>query len=347
LDTMTQQTKKLDVPHSRYDKTNKQVYSTQHDVAEAWVNGKYPGDDGGTAVVRNSSEHFKGIQRSDGSGVLRHYRTIEAVRTLNGLVISNKQCWARGFAHCTKPSGVNHRLPLSTIEAQLEDGDKLRHINSVVEEGSDKVVYLKDRDYGFYVGRDPSIRDTDDTMIIKLKGDELDLKPSEVCKELLTPEEVKESGLKVYHSDEYAKTRFVDPDEEVIEREGLKEDKSRYGRSDVFKNHKMYREDLQGECVVRHGEWFFIPAPDFVPGEMEESSMLLDGEYNTELGSHEVRRKDSLWKVGEDLYLRGTVGHAHKDHKSVNLGDVWYKAVRHDRDVVIAPSEAGTRGRVD
>lgn len=48
-------------------------------------------------------------------GILWHYQTVEAVRTHKGVVISNRECWERGFARCSKPRNVSVRLDLTTI----------------------------------------------------------------------------------------------------------------------------------------------------------------------------------------------------------------------------------------
>jgi hypothetical protein len=48
---------------------------------------------------RTASDNF-----SSENGVLMHYRTIEAIRLADGTVIKNRECWSRGFAHCSTPS---------------------------------------------------------------------------------------------------------------------------------------------------------------------------------------------------------------------------------------------------
>ncbi len=347
---MTQQKTDVtdEVPHNRYTKTNKTVYGSQHDVAKAWSDGKYPSDDGGTAVVRNSSDNFRGVQRPDGSGVLRHYRTIEAIRTVDGTVISNKQCWARGFAHCTTPPGVDHYLPLTTINNEMDRDHRLRDISDVIEsdDGKEYVVHVDGMDGAFYVGRDNSIIDGSRTMVIRLNSDQTHFMPSQVTDELLTPAPVRESDLDVVDSKEYTKTRFKDPSDEVKELEGLTKKSRRYG-SDYFMNYKQYRDQFQGSRIVRQGEYFFIPAPDFKPGHESSPSELLSGyDANKVLGNHQVKR-DEVWRVDGTLYVRGAIGHKHKDHNQINLGDVWHRVATHDVDVTMAPRDARTRGRVD
>lgn len=329
-----------DTPHDRYEHTKKSVYNSQHDVAHAWVEGKYPAESG-TAIVRNSSKNFKGIQRPDGSGVLRHYRTIEAMRTKNGMILNNSQCWARGWAKCTTPPNIDYTLPLTALESELRPNHKLKDITDVRQNGSDYIIEVG-TDAAYYIGTDPSIINGGNTIMMRLEPGERVLVPQQVTEELLRPEEVKESDMQVVDSSEYTKTRFTDPSDEVIERENLKEDQSRWASSDRYKNHKAYLEKYQGTAIVRHGEWFFIPAPEFEPGHMDEPT---EPASPTDLGSHTVKRKDGAWRVGDTVYVRGSVGHSTNDHNTVNLGDTWHKAVTHNRDVQVIDGTGS--GRAD
>lgn len=47
--------------------------------------------------------NFRGTHASDGSGTLQHYRSLEAIKTRSGLVLASTQCWATGWAKCTRP----------------------------------------------------------------------------------------------------------------------------------------------------------------------------------------------------------------------------------------------------
>ena len=74
---------------------------TQDEVAELFKEGI---DD-----KRTSSDNYR-----SGNGILTHYSTIEGVRTEDGTIIENLQCWSSGFAKCSL-TGADYFLPLSTI----------------------------------------------------------------------------------------------------------------------------------------------------------------------------------------------------------------------------------------
>jgi len=330
------------VPHQRYNHTSKAVYNSQHDVASAWVNGQYPSEDMKGAVVRNSSSNFLGRQRADGSGVLRHYRTIEAIRTLNGLIISNSQCWARGFAHCTTPPNTDYSAPLTSIRQELDSDHRLRDIVSVDVEGSDMIFHIDGAEYVIYVGTDSSILDTANQIMIRLESGNTALKPSEVTRKLLTPQEVSESDYDVVASDEYTKSTFRDPTDEQVNVEGL-EVRERYGTRYGY-NHKRYRPSMMGNSIIRHGEWFFIPRKDFSKSDYEDGGRTA----RKKLGNHHVQREDGIAMDSDGkIYVRGMITHANGDHNAVHLGDIWHLAVTHDREVSVLPDAATTRRRVD
>lgn len=119
-------------PADVYEVTTKAVGSQQW-VANQWAEGKLPLHD----TLRSSTGNFKGHQYDDGSGKLKHYRTIEAVRTLNQTVISNTQCYARGFAHCSTPHAAYcpkrtlESLPLTQLTSLGGDWPSWKHITAV------------------------------------------------------------------------------------------------------------------------------------------------------------------------------------------------------------------------
>ena len=87
------------------------------------------------------------------NGILQHYRTIEGVRTVDGVIIENTQCWSAGFARCSITS-ADYRLPLSTISGLLGgwNGAELTKIKIIDEEEYD-VLFLLDGRY-FLFGHD-------------------------------------------------------------------------------------------------------------------------------------------------------------------------------------------------
>lgn len=353
---MTQQLKnKTKVPHDRYHDTKKSTYNSQQEVADAWADGAFPTknfnpDDGDKAVDLTCSANFYGRQQRDGHGQLWHYRTLEAIRTYNGLIINNRQCWSRGFAHCSTPRHTDYSLPIGAIRDMIRGHDStIYDINRIEgDRETGRIVHFDtDEKLAVFIGRDSTARDAD-AYLLKLEGSEYMTDPADVEREILRPEAVKNSDMLVIGADEYTKTRFNDPSEETIQAEGLKKVTSNWGR-DHWKNHKMYRAELQGSSIVRQGEWFFIPRPDYEKLDHHNAGpSALE-----ELGNHEVVRDDGA-AVDSDgrLYVRGTIGHrwggwSDGDHNAINLGDVWHQAVTHDRDCVTVEFGASGAGRAD
>lgn len=367
-----------------YTKTKRSVYSSQHDVAEAWASGKYPLKNQGTnwsgkkyAEVSTSNDNFRGVQFGDGSGRLIHYSTTEAIRTRTGLIISNQQCWSRGFAHCTTPPGVDARLPLSDLPDFLDADHDIYDIVAVREgDNGHKVVDIEGADYSIFIGRDPSLR-TREVCIMVLSEEERDM-PIDEIPNLLMPGAVREAveseGYKIVSSDEYRKTKFMDPNEETIERENLKKVTQAWGR-DHYKNHKSYLEKYQGKAIVRQGEWFFIPGPDLEPRPE------LDSDARDILGNHKPQRQGTEGaraplptecpncdvvdinlgamedssaecrncgaEIPKKVYVRGNIGHRNNDHHYINLGDTWHRAVSHNREVTTVSLDGPGGGRRD
>ena len=113
-------------PADVYEETARAKYDAQRDVTRAWCDGKLPTHNtSGMACVLYSSNNFKGYQYPDGHGKLKHYRTIEAIRTRNGLVINNTECWSKGWARCSPPttSDRDYSLPLTTLASSSISDD--------------------------------------------------------------------------------------------------------------------------------------------------------------------------------------------------------------------------------
>lgn len=378
------------VPHSFYHPVSRRSYSDQRGVTEAWVSGAYPthnADDGEAvlytgspddpdAVVVGRDTNFHGVQRPDGSGVLWHYDTREAIRLTNGIIIDNSQCWATGFAHCSSPHDSHYELPLDAVEAIMDDGDSWEQMCGVVGQDSDPDEWnhvagsvVDFGTYGVYVGRDPSIINGDGKMVFRVDGRLLGHAKAEgtgsMLERALTPEAVSASGLDVVDSAEYVKSR-LDSDEHKAHVDAggkMVESESRY--SDHFINPLHYRADLQGEVVVRHGEWFFIPMPDLDPQQLgvSDASHILDNHqpvrdggmvmpYPTEceacastsfelFDGREAECRECGFNFERPIYVRGEVRHLDGDHNAVNLGDTWHRAVTHDRDVLIYDPNPG------
>lgn len=75
------------------------------------------------------------------NGLLIHYSTIESIRTKQGIVIDNNECWSGGYAHCSTPRNVKYHLDLTSLEEWFSR-DALRDI----------VVLDHDKDYDTNLG---------------------------------------------------------------------------------------------------------------------------------------------------------------------------------------------------
>jgi hypothetical protein len=118
-----------DFPAQLYDAVSWRV-GNQRRVADAWARCKIPiradtYDGNTTPTFVSTSRNFRGIQRQDGSGRLKHYSTTEGIRTISQMFLNNSECWAKGHAHCTTPQrailGERSTLPLTTIESMADD----------------------------------------------------------------------------------------------------------------------------------------------------------------------------------------------------------------------------------
>lgn len=68
--------------------------------------------------------NYKSVGRVGNSGQLIHYSTTEAIRTNDGTVIENFECWSAGWAKCSI-RGADYRLPISTLERVYSDDELL------------------------------------------------------------------------------------------------------------------------------------------------------------------------------------------------------------------------------
>lgn len=105
---------------------------TQHEVACLFVHDK---------EAHSSTDNF----RSE-NGILWHYRTVEALKTLNGIIINNRNCWSRGFAKCTSPPLINYSLNLSIFPFRVEKLRQLEIIDHVDKSQNDRAATLVEID---------------------------------------------------------------------------------------------------------------------------------------------------------------------------------------------------------
>jgi len=85
-------------------RSKRKVFSSQAEVAELFMYDK---------EAYTQTRNF----RSE-PPLLMHYRTVQAVKTKDGTIIVNRQCWGAGFAYCTWPPKYDYVADLSSI-AQL------------------------------------------------------------------------------------------------------------------------------------------------------------------------------------------------------------------------------------
>lgn len=353
-----------ELPHSRYERSNRASYPSQQECADAWADDQYPTHNNGRLY---SSPNFHGTQNADGSGELMHYRTREAIRTQNGIVIDNHECWAAGFAHCSPPTDVDARLPLDAIETVADHSDA-KYIVEVIDavttetvnyahmDGPEEREYMRpdytvavfpgyddpEDEYGVCIGRDPSATSRDSMyFVFKIPAnrveDAREHGVESMMEDMLTPPAVKYSELPAVHSGEYRKTRLDEEEAEAHEAAGgdTHRPENSYRRErGVRMNRQFHRADLQGEVICRHGEWFFIPDPEIDDDDVTLShNVESDPTPRTRLDNH--RALDDAGQLDDGtIVVRGRITHANGDHNMVHLGERWHKAVTHGIDAL-------------
>jgi hypothetical protein len=402
----------------QYEETSRKSYPSQQAVADSWAEGKYPthNADASGAILytgtpqsenhpynrgrrsrsrgansanwssrgaRGTNCNFYGVQHDDGSGTLWHYSTREAIRTKDNVVISNQQCWATGFAHCSTPDNVDYRVPFEAVEEHLNSGDSVFDIEGVMGQPETTTRYSdyndefetstrtrarnsvvlvngSEQSYGIYLGRDASIINGESNFSFRLSAKEVQaLDAASDALDLLVPYEVAQSDYEVVPSQEYTKTHLDEAEREAHTEAGgtLVKSQSRY--RDEMQNRQLFRADLQGNVIVRHGEWFFLPTnmtgDDIHEQGTYEASQVLDSHRPQRFHgsrmplptdcplcdstSFEETDDSQVWVCDNGhqqklpIYVNGTVRHTNNDHNAINLGDKWHRAIQHHRDV--------------
>lgn len=227
--------------------------------------------------VTESEQNFAAYQYADGSGELVHYDRTEAIRTRSGLVLNNSQCFAKGRAHCTRPSDYAASLPLTGVQEMLADEDvSVFDISEVLYD--QEQIYISG-DYDSETGEwdysdadvrsnGPKLKETpvvaafedgsglaivyDETaqnyheqrVGFRLTPDQVDTlrQAEDVTERLLKPVEV---------------SKFEAEGGEVV---GANKFQFANGASGYYDAERL------GEVAVRQGEWYFIPQDeDFEP----------------------------------------------------------------------------------
>lgn len=306
----------------RYGSSTRVVRKTQRHVAEAWSNRKYPVKSGG--VIRTSNGNFRGIQHRDGSGRLVHYSTIEAIRTRTGVEIRNAQCWSRGFATCTPPTGVRHRLPLTGLQMLLAATDyDLYDIQTVTSDGRGSVVELPDGS-GFYTGRDETHHSRRAWIAFHVSRNEIEAleTPSDAL-HLLKPGAVKEAerrGKQVQRQGEW----FFIPTPDGFTPTGEVRKPLRNCRQPDGSLPFSTRDKHLGRHIPRDKAFHVRKTcPDCGDTRFIDTDTGLD-----------VTCRNCGTTVG-GVYVRGTVRHIRNEHYMLNLGNQWHRAVTHNRAVTV------------
>ena len=118
--------------NSKYERCNLKRAKSQAEVAQKFSEGidgyatfgydsrgnsSFPF--GGTHEKRDQSEAPSHNFRSE-DGILWHYSTIEAIRTNEGKIIENSECWSKGWASCTSVPGSIGSFPLSSFQEYFD-----------------------------------------------------------------------------------------------------------------------------------------------------------------------------------------------------------------------------------
>jgi hypothetical protein len=266
-------------------------------------------------------------------------------------------------------------LPLTTLSEVLEGTglfDLVALETEAYPEGTWKVAYFDTsglarrngqppKTEAAIVGRDPSSL-SGGRFVLPLSEEEVASVAArlsigrirETAKELLRPEAVKRAlkrrGLEVVPLvplplSEYRATRLSEEDLKAHKEAGGRTSTVDRGWGEPYEaNLQFFRADLQGDVVVRQGDWFFLPVPEGLDLksdlEVKRASSVDPGRLRRDvpdLGAHLMDRGDPLVSSGDCLFVRGLIRHARKDHHAVHLGDRWHRAVQADRQAVTAP----------
>lgn len=303
---------KIEIP-DEYVPVRKARYGSQRQVTQAFIKGKFPTHNVSESNEKYvgrlySSDNFQATVRDDGSGLIRHYRTIETVRTKTGLIIVNSQCWSGGFAHCSPPSFSKRdgTLPLTDLINVIDNPiENIVRVKSASDRRHPTVAKYEDGS-GVAVLRDGTSKNYGEEVVFKLTKDEMrDLENVSEVDEIIKPASVKrvEDRKDVVRQGEW----WFIPRPQVS-----------FSKDRVVKALKQIRND---------------------DGELKKWSREDD-----HLGNH-VPRDKVIMDDGR-MFVRGTVRHLQDDHDMINLGETWHKALKQrDKEVHIAEPRGG--GRAD
>lgn len=225
--------------------------------------------------VTESEQNFAGYQYADGSGELVHYSRTEAIRTRSGLVLNNSQCFAKGRAHCTRPSDYTASLPLTGMQEMLDDEDvSIFDISEVLYD--QERIYISgdyDSDTGEWDYSDADVRSngpkTKDTPVIAVFEDGSGL--AIVYDETAQNYHEQRVGFRLAPDQVDSLRQAEDVTERLLKPVEVSKFEAEGGEvvganTFQFNGTSGFYSERLGEVAVRQGEWYFIPQDeDFEP----------------------------------------------------------------------------------
>lgn len=345
---MSVEATQTEVPHSRYTPTSRACRDTQQDVTDAFIAGEYPIHTDGELY---SSENFKAYQKTDGSGRIRHYATVETVRTRTGLIITNSQCWGGGFAHCSPPHTADRdaTLPLHLIRrivrtrgyrqydiqgvTETTDGTLVDFPEGQVYIGTDDTQHDSSTRFAFYV-EDP-VDDPAEALAL-LRPDGISDSAKRQGEWFFDPVEI-EAQNPILKGLSYTDTEWDVSHTPIRAITGV--DKISYGSppegSEIHPEQPIAKLPDGTRVLYRR-----VDKQDFISMEYKNTMYR----QLNRMGSHEAR--DLLFQDGK-LYVRGTVRHKRNEHRVLNLGETWHRAKTHNYTVMTGDTSRGTGGGYD
>lgn len=326
-----------------YTETSRAALDAQSSVTDAFMNKLWPTQTDGKLY---SSDNFRAFQRPDGSGRIRHYRTTETFRTRNDTILVNTECHSAGFAHCSPPSSRSYdinRVPIPFIE-QLHDG-RLRDIIDVRASSAGSVVVFDGSEEAVFFGSDSTHKDR---TWFGFTFSLTEATTPEEAVDLLTPDEARDRDY--IRQGEWFLFEDSPPENLPIKKCLPKADRKqdweipRAADLSVKKTLDYLPKtcpSCDGTGLEIHERAPVVVCPScnhkFAYGEYDPEIVLpkpLTERYTDaerQLGSH-VPRDLKVSPEGE-TFVRGTFRHTDNEHYMENLGEIWHRAVTHDRDV--------------
>jgi len=303
-----------------------------------------------TVGIDGKKSH-KGNLRSE-SGILTHYRTIEAIRLETGEVIENTQCWSSGFASCPHHH-ADYSLPLSTIANNLGSGwdnQPLRKMKIIDRKGSE-ILFELDAMYFLYGF------DENKPFLCEIqRGNGSEVSTVKDAYDAIIPiavHEAEKNGLKIERQGDLffvAQPKKFVP-ERIIENRhnsywlpwprALGTGIDRYDSETRDQLIKMFESWQHSDYSKRYDAMV-----DFVKDLKPQKDTHIPKILNTR---HNVNHIGLVIGRGENYpYVTGIVRHEGRQHAILNLKDSWYAVHKNNavRSWQVPPRET-ERGRMD